>query len=64
MGVEAKETPLFLVEPALVGKEARVKCVEAVFEQMNFASLFIHKAPVLSSYVLAKETILLIDMGA
>ena len=31
---------------------------------MNFNSLFIHKAPVLSSYVVAKETLLLIDSGA
>ncbi|KAL4494990.1 hypothetical protein ABPG72_015690 [Tetrahymena utriculariae] len=64
MQINPSETPLFLIEQALSTKDVRQKCVEAVFESMNFAALFIHKAPVLSSYVLAKETILLVDSGA
>ncbi|EGR34034.1 hypothetical protein IMG5_026550 [Ichthyophthirius multifiliis] len=62
--IEQSETPLFLIEQAFQTKDSRQKCVEAVFESMNFASLFIHKAPVLSSYIFAKETMLLVDSGA
>jgi len=38
--------------------------VELAFEQSNFNSIYMHKGPILSSYIFAKETMLLVDSGA
>lgn len=38
--------------------------VDLVFEECGFSSIYIHKGPVLSSYIFAKDTMLLVDSGA
>ena len=35
-----------------------------VFEQCGFSSVFIHKSPVLASYIFARENVILVDSGA
>ncbi|KRX07396.1 hypothetical protein PPERSA_03229 [Pseudocohnilembus persalinus] len=58
------DVPLFLVEPPMQTRENRIKMVELMFEECNFSSFYMHKGPLLSSYIFAKDTILLIDSGA
>lgn len=38
--------------------------MELLFEGFSFRSAFMQKAPVLASYMCAKETVLIVDVGA
>ena len=55
---------VFLVEPPIHNREYRLKIVELLFEKFKTPGVFMHKAPVLSSYVFAKENLILLDSGA
>jgi actin-related protein 2 len=55
---------VFFVEPALSSKEHRQKMIELLFEAFGFSGLFMHKAPVLSTYLFAKESAMIVDVGA
>jgi len=55
---------VFLVEPPIHNRDFRLKIVELLFEKFKTPGVFMHKAPVLSSYVFAKENLILLDSGA
>ena len=55
---------VFLVEPPIHNRDFRLKVVELLFEKFKTPGVFMHKAPVLSSYVFAKENLILLDSGA
>lgn len=55
---------VFLVEPPIHNRDFRLKIVELLFEKFKVPGVFMHKAPVLSSYVFAKENLILLDSGA
>jgi actin-related protein len=38
--------------------------IELLFEDFGFNGLFMHKAPVLSTYLFAKESAMIVDIGA
>jgi actin-related protein len=38
--------------------------IEILFEDFGFNGLFMHKAPVLSTYLFAKESAMIVDVGA
>ena len=38
--------------------------IELLFEAFGFSGLFMHKAPVLSTYLVAKESAMIVDVGA
>ena len=62
--VNPSEYPLFYIEPPLSSKEYRQKLIELFFEEYGFNGLFMHKAPVLSTYLFALESSLVVDVGA
>lgn len=62
--VNPQESAVFFVEPALSSKEHRQKIIEFLFEDFGFSGLFMHKAPVLSTYLFAKESAMIVDVGA
>lgn len=45
-------------------RETRQKLVELVFEEFGFLSFFTQKAPVLASYMCAKDNVIVVDVGA
>lgn len=61
---EEKDVPIFLVEPPMQTRENRIKMVDLIFEECGFSSIYMHKGPILSSYIFAKDNMLLIDSGA
>ena len=62
--VTPSEHPLFFVEPPLCAKEYRQKLIELFFEAYEFNGLFMHKSPVLSTYLFGLESSLVVDIGA
>lgn len=56
--------PIFYIEPPFSSKEYRQKIIELFFEQYEFNGLFMHKAPVLSTYLFGLESSLVVDIGA
>lgn len=62
--VNPSEHPLFYIEPPLCSKEYRQKLIELFFEEYEFNGLFMHKAPVLSTYLFGLESSLVVDIGA
>ena len=59
-----QNTPLFMVEPLFINRDQRLKLVEMIFEDIGFSGFFMHKGPVLSSYIFARENVILLDSGA
>ncbi len=55
---------MFYIEPPLSSKEYRQKLIELFFEEYEFNGLFMHKAPVLSTYLFGLESSLVVDIGA
>ena len=62
--VNPSEHPMFYIEPPLSSKEYRQKLIELFFEEYEFNGLFMHKAPVLSTYLFGLESSLVVDIGA
>lgn len=56
--------PIFYIEPPFSSKEYRQKLIELFFEEYGFNGLFMHKAPVLSTYLFGLESSLVVDIGA
>jgi actin-related protein len=64
MLVNPSEHPLFYIEPPLSTKEYRQKLIELFYEAYEFNGLFMHKSAVLSTYLFALESSLVVDIGA
>jgi actin-related protein len=55
---------MFFVEPVLNSREHRQKLIETLFENFQFNGIYMHKAQVLSTYLFAKESAMIVDVGA
>lgn len=51
------------MEPAITSREYKIKLAEMMFETFQVPQLQFHKAPLLTSYLFAKENLLIIDSG-
>ncbi len=64
MRLDPADHPVFFCEQAMHNRDLRIKLVELLFEKYGVKSVFFHKNPILSSYIFAKENMILIDSGA
>jgi actin-related protein len=61
--IKATENSILFAEPVTTKKETRAKMVELFFEEFGFLSFFSQKAPVLASYMCAKDNVVIVDIG-
>ena len=59
-----KDVPFFMVESLQNKREHRYKMIEMVFEDLSFSSVFFYRSQLLASYLVARETLLVVDVGA
>lgn len=63
MRLNTEEHPLLLSEPSHNTNAVREKIVELMFEKYNVPAVFLAKSGVLSSFAMARQTSLVVDVG-
>jgi len=63
MKLNAEDHPMMLTEPSFNTNNAREKMVELMFEKYKVPAVFLAKNAVLSSFAMARQTSLVVDIG-
>jgi len=53
-----------MVESLQNKRDNRYKMIEMLFEDLSFSSVFFYRSQLLAEYLVARETVLVIDAGA
>jgi len=53
-----------MVESMNTKRENRYKLIEMLFEDFSFSSVFFYRSSLLAQYIIARETVLVVDSGA
>eukprot|EP01017_Pseudomicrothorax_dubius_P011432 TRINITY_DN14277_c0_g1_i2.p1 TRINITY_DN14277_c0_g1~~TRINITY_DN14277_c0_g1_i2.p1 ORF type:complete len:403 (-),score=65.60 TRINITY_DN14277_c0_g1_i2:189-1397(-) len=64
LNLAPSESSLLIVEPPFHNRDARLKFVQLMFEKAGLDSVSLHKSPLLTLYVYARENALILDSGA
>ena len=59
-----KDAPFFMIESLQNKRENRYKMIEMLFEDLSFSSVFFYRSQLLAEYIVARETVLVVDAGA
>ena len=59
-----RDSPFFMVESLQNKRDNRYKMIEMLFEDLSFSSVFFYRSQLLAEYLVARETVLVIDAGA
>jgi actin-related protein len=59
-----KDAPFFMIESLQNKRDNRYKMIEMLFEDLSFSSVFFYRSQLLAEYLVARETVLVVDAGA